>query len=74
LFRHADGRRAVLLLNHDTAYTAWPTVAFDAREADIRELDKATGGEVSLTDDSPELPGIQLSFGPGDARLFLLPR
>ena len=73
-FRHADGRRAVLLLNQDHAYTAWPTVAFDAGEAEVRELDKATGREAALADDSPELPGVQLSFGPGDARLFLLPR
>jgi hypothetical protein len=26
-----------------------------------------------LRDDSPELRGIQLSLGAGDARLFLLP-
>jgi hypothetical protein len=72
-FRHADGRRAVLLLNQDTAYTAWPTVTFDAPPGDVRELDKATGKEVGLVDDSPEIPGVQLSFAPGDARLFLLP-
>lgn len=70
---HADGRRAVLLLNQDTAYTAWPTVTFDAPPGDVRELDKATGKEVGLVDDSPEIPGVQLSFAPGDARLFLLP-
>ena len=29
--------------------------------------------EVAAIDDSPELPGLQVSFGPGDARLFLLP-
>lgn len=72
-FRHADGRRAVLLVNHDLAYTAWPTVTFDADETAVREVDKATGAETPLVDDSPELRGIQLSFGPGDGRLFLLP-
>lgn len=71
--RHADGRRAVVLVNHDHAYTAWPTVTFEAEPGDVREVDKATGAEVSLVDDSPELPGIQLSFGAGDGRLFLLP-
>lgn len=71
--RHADGRRAVVLVNHDHAYTAWPTVTFDAELGDVREVDKATGAEVPLVDDSPELPGIQLSFGAGDGRLFLLP-
>lgn len=73
MFHQADGRRAVLLVNHDHAYTAWPTVAFDADPAAMREVDKATGAEVPLVDDSPELPGVQLSFGPGDGRLFLLP-
>jgi acyl-CoA synthetase (NDP forming) len=73
-FRHADGRRAVVLVNHDLAYTAWPTVVFDAAAAEVREVDKATGREVALGDDSPELPGVQVSFGPGDARLFILPR
>lgn len=71
--RHADGRRAVLLVNHDHAYTAWPTVTFDAAPDTVREVDKATGAEVPLPDDSPELPGVQLSFGAGDGRLFLLP-
>jgi hypothetical protein len=72
-FRHADGRRAVLLVNHDHAFTAWPTVTFDAAPNTVREVDKATGAEAPLTDDSPELPGVQLSFGAGDGRLFLLP-
>jgi hypothetical protein len=26
-----------------------------------------------LVDDSPEIPGLQVSFGAGDGRLFLLP-
>ncbi len=72
VLRHEDGRRAVLLVNHDTAYTAWPTVAWDAATGDIREIDKASGREVEVMDDSPEIPGTQLSFAPGDARLFLM--
>lgn len=71
--RHADGRRAVLLVNHDCGFTAWPTVTFDASPDTVREVDRDTGAEVPLADDSPELPGVQLSFGPGDGRLFLLP-
>jgi hypothetical protein len=69
---HADGRRAVLLLNHNMAYTAWPTVVFDSEE-EVREVSREDGREHPLLDDSPELPGVQLSFGAGDARLFLLP-
>jgi hypothetical protein len=70
-FRHEDGRRAVLIVNHNYSYTAWPTVEFDARE--VLEVSKATGKAALAVDDSPELKGFQLSFGPGDARLFLLP-
>src|SRR5690606_17905077 len=29
-FKHADGRRAVLLMNYRYALSAWPTVVFDA--------------------------------------------
>ena len=71
-FHHADGRRAVLLLNHNMAYTAWPTVLFDS-EPEVREVSRDDGLEHPLQDDSPELRGLQLSFGAGDARLFLLP-
>ena len=73
VLRHADGRRALVMVNHSTGYTAWPTVQFDAPEAVIKELDPATGDEVPLLDDSPATPGLQLSFDAGDARLFLLP-
>ena len=72
-FLHADGRRAVLVVNHDYAHTAWPTAEFDAPASRLLEVDKFSGREIPLVDDSPELPGLQLSFGPGDARLFLLP-
>ena len=72
-FRHADGRRAALILNHSYSYTAWPTVEFDAEPTQVFEVSKATGEAAVAVDDSPELKGLQLSFGPGDARLFLLP-
>lgn len=72
-FQHADGRRAVLLVNHNHSYTAWSTVEFEVAPEALREVDKATGREVPVVDDSPELKGLQLSFGAGDGRLFLLP-
>lgn len=72
-FQHNDGRRAALLVNHSYAHTAWPTVTFDAPDHRVLEIDKASGHEIPAVDDSPELPGLQLSFGPGDARLFLIP-
>jgi hypothetical protein len=70
--KHTDGRRAVLLVNHNMAYTAWPTVVFDS-EGEVVEIGREDGREHLVLDDSPELPGTQLSFGAGDARLFLLP-
>jgi hypothetical protein len=39
----------------------------------VLEVSKATGQAVPVVDDSPELKGVQLSLGAGDARLFLLP-
>ncbi len=72
-FRHADGRRAVIIVNHDYGYTAWPTVEFDAEPTEVFEVSKVTGNAASAADDSPELKGFQLSFGAGDGRLFLLP-
>jgi hypothetical protein len=72
-FRHADGRRAVLIVNDNYSYTAWPTVEFDADPKEVVEVGKATGKAAPAVDDSPELKGFQISFGPGDARLFLLP-
>ncbi|HOC57345.1 MAG TPA: hypothetical protein PKI20_17125 [Verrucomicrobiota bacterium] len=71
-FNHADGRRAVVIVNHNHSYTAWPTVEFDADPKGVLEVSKATGKAAPVVDDSPELKGIQLSFGAGDARLFLL--
>lgn len=74
IFSHTDGRRAVLILNHDYSFTAWPTVEFaGADSANVMEMSKTTGEIAPVVDDSPELKGLQLSFGAGDARLFLLP-
>jgi hypothetical protein len=74
IFSHTDGRRAVLILNHDYSFTAWPTVEFATTDpASVLEVSKTTGQTAPIIDDSPELKGLQLSFGPGDARLFLLP-
>ena len=37
-FRHADGRRAVLLNNYHFAYSAWPTVTFDVEASQVLEV------------------------------------
>ena len=72
-FRHADGRRAVLLMNHRTTHTAWPTVVFDAPDHLVREVDPATGREIPVRDESPKMPGIQVPLLDGGGRLFVLP-
>ena len=72
-FEHADGRRAVLLQNYQFAYSAWPTVTFDAPPEVVLEIDKSTGREAPLHDDSPDIQGIQVSLDAGEGRLFLLP-
>jgi len=72
-FRHADGRRAVLLNNYHFAYSAWPTVEFDVDAAKVIEVSPKTGREEAVRDDSPDMPGLQLSLDAGEGRLFLLP-
>ena len=73
VFTHTDGRRAVLLNNYRFAYTAWPTVLFDAPLHEVMEVDPATGKQQAVIDDSPNMDGLQLSLGAGSGRLFLLP-
>ncbi len=73
VFRHQDGRRAVLVCNYDYHYTTWPTVEFDVNGDLVREISQETGAEAPVTDDSPDLPGLQLSLDAGAGRLFLLP-
>lgn len=72
-FRHDDGRRAVLINNHDFSYTEWPTVTFDVPDDQVMELDQLTGREIPAVDDSPAIEGLQLSLDSGAGRLFLLP-
>jgi len=72
-FEHEDGRRAVLVNNYRFAYTAWPTVEFDAEPGSVIEVDKRTGSRAPVVDDSPYMPGLQLSLDAGDGRLFLVP-
>lgn len=73
VFRHQDGRRAVLLNNYHFAYTAWPTVEFDAETSKVLEVSKVDGKAYPVKDDSPELEGLQISLDAGEGRLFLLP-
>ncbi len=73
VFKHEDGRRAVLINNYHFAFTAWPTVEFDCPLEEVREVDAWTGREVPVRDDSPDMEGLQVSLDAGGGRLFLLP-
>ena len=73
VFRHRDGRRAVMLNNYHFAYTAWPTVVFDAPLDKVREISQQNGQEIPVADDSPDMEGLQISLDSGEGRLFLLP-
>ncbi|MEW6259842.1 MAG: hypothetical protein AB1547_08025 [Thermodesulfobacteriota bacterium] len=72
VFKHIDGRWAILLNNYSYAYTAWPTVEFCVDIGRIREVCKKTGKEVLFIDDSPAMNGLQISLDSGEGRLFLL--
>jgi hypothetical protein len=72
-FKHADGRRAVLVQNYHFAYSAWPTIEFDVPPGAVLEVSPVTGEAAPVADSSPDMPGLQLSLDAGDARLFLLP-
>lgn len=73
VFRHEDGRRAVMLMNYHFAYAAWPTVVFDGDPAEVLEVSQRDGEAAPVIDDSPELDGLQISLDAGEGRLFLLP-
>lgn len=73
-FDSSDGTRAIVILNDSYSYTGWLTVNFDVNPKQVLEVSKTTGELAPVIDDSPDIPGLQLSFGAGDARLFVLPR
>ena len=72
-FRHVSGRRAVMLMNNRFAYSAWPTVVFDAVNGQrVVEIDPESGREIPVRDASPAMDGVQLPLLDGGARLFLI--
>ncbi len=71
-FVHRDGRRAVMIVNYDIAYTALATFTFEAPAENVMEARQDTGSVEPVLDDSPGIEGLQLSFDSGEGRLFLL--
>ncbi len=70
-FEHKDGRKAVLVQNYRFAYTAWMTITFDRPVERAVEIDRETGRAVPVYDESPAMPGVQISLDAGDGRLFI---
>jgi hypothetical protein len=73
-FETTDNNRAVVIVNDSYSYTGWLTVNFDIDSKQVSEVSKMTGQLAPVIDDSPDIKGLQLSFGAGDARLLILPR
>ena len=72
-----SGGTAVLIQNHNTDWTLWPTLVAAAPAYDLRtamELDGLTGRLAPLEDDSPMMAGWQMSLQPGMARLVVFSR
>lgn len=72
IFRHRDGRSAVMINNYSITYSAWPTVEFASPLSSVREVSQETGAEVACIDDSPAMEGLQVSLDSGEGRLFLV--
>lgn len=66
---------AILAVNYNDAAPSGPcTFSFSDATAPIMEFDKRSGGKNPLADENNGEDGIQLSFAPGDARVFLIKR
>ena len=74
-FELHDGRTALLLHNHNPDFTIWPTLGFAPGinpQRDVFEVDRISGVEAPLLDDSPLMEGTQLSFEAGMARFLVV--
>jgi hypothetical protein len=72
-FDTSEHSRAIVIVNDSYSYTGWLTVETHTDAKQVQEVSKATGRLAPVIDDSPDIPGLQLSFGAGDARFFILP-
>jgi hypothetical protein len=66
-----DQNGTVVLVNQDSNHPALATLEL-VGEPPLKELDPVHGTTVPALDDSPFLPGFQVSLLPGDARLFFV--
>ena len=71
-FQHKDGRKAVMVVNDDPGFTAWPTAVFAVPNERVLEVSPKTGDASPVIDDSPNMDGLQISLDAGEGRLFIL--
>lgn len=72
VFKHSDGRTAILLNNYNFSYITCPTVTFGVDMSKVVEVCQETGQEIPVRDDNPGTEGFQISLEPGCGRLFLI--
>lgn len=72
VFKHKDGRDAIIIMNNYITYSLWPTINFNVPLKNVVEIDKQTGKEIPVYDESPDIPGLQISFDSGEGRVFLI--
>ena len=65
-----DSNRTVLLSNQDSNHPALASLTLEA--GTLKEVDGNSGVVAPAVDDSPLIPGFQVSLLPGDGRLFVL--
>jgi len=65
-----DNNTAVLVNNYSDLNTMWSTFEWDSRYSRVLEVDQR-GLLMPVFDESPRIPGLQLSFASGEGRLFV---
>ena len=65
-----DGNATVLLMNQDSNHPGLASLELTDHTKTMMEVDPSTGVVREALDDSPYLPGFQVSLLAGDARLF----
>jgi hypothetical protein len=62
---------ACWLTNYDDRNALFTTVVWSSTYQVVHEVSPVTGELIEVLDASPRIPGLQLSFDAGDARLFI---
>jgi hypothetical protein len=70
-FALSNQRTAVMIHNQLPHVTSWPTLGLGDPSASLLEVDPIDGVARPLLDDSPGMPGLQLRFAEGMARLIV---